>query len=292
MKEALICDIKRFAVHDGDGIRTTVFLKGCPLKCMWCHNPESISTKPQLAYYKHKCVDCNECIKVCPNGAHNIENGKHSFNPKLCTGCGICEDVCHGNALKLYGKKFTVSKLLPLLLEDRDFYENSGGGVTISGGECLLHPDFCKELLIELKKENIHTAIDTCGFISKEAIDKVMPYTDVFLYDIKAVDEDVHIRCTGQSNKLILENLKYIDDCGKSIEIRIPYVPEQNSDQKEKIIQLLKEFKNIAKVRVLPYHNYAGSKYEALSLKNTLPSTIPSIEEIENFQKKLIRATL
>lgn len=287
MKEALVCDIKRFAVHDGDGIRTTVFLKGCPLKCMWCHNPESISMKPQLAYYEHKCIGCGKCVGVCPNGAHNFENGQHTFNPKLCTGCGICEGVCHGNALKLYGKEFTVTKLLPLLLEDKDFYEKSGGGVTISGGECLLHSEFCAELLKELKKENIHTAIDTCGFVSREAIDMVLPYTDVFLYDIKAVDEAVHIRCTGQSNELILKNLRYIDDCGKSIEIRIPYVPEFNSDQKEKMIQFLKGFKNIRKVRILKYHNYAASKYKALSMKNTLPKVIPCNDEVEAFQKKI-----
>lgn len=287
MKEALVCDIKRFAVHDGDGIRTTVFLKGCPLKCVWCHNPESISANPQLAYYKHKCINCGECVKICPAGAHDIKNGVHTFNHDLCSGCGLCEGVCHGNALKLYGKKYTVPDLLPLLLEDRDFYETSGGGVTISGGECLLHPQFCRELLMELKKENIHTAIDTCGFVSKDAIDIVIPYTDIFLYDIKSADEDVHIRCTGQPNKLILQNLRYIDDCGKAIEIRIPYVPSFNSGQEEKIIELLKEFKNITKVKVLPYHNYAGSKYEALSMENTLPDEIPEDDAIEMFQKKI-----
>lgn len=288
MNNALICDIKRFAVHDGDGIRTTVFLKGCPLKCVWCHNPESILHGPQLAYYAHKCIGCGECIKICPKNAHKFKDGKHIFDPKLCVGCGNCESVCLGSALKLYGKEYTVSELLPLLLEDRDFYENSGGGVTISGGECLLHADFCAELLRELKKEKIHTAVDTCGFVSRDAIDKVIPYTDVFLYDIKAIDEDVHIKCTGQSNKLILENLRYIDDCGKNIEIRIPYVPEYNSDQEDKIIQLLKRIKNITKVRVLPYHNYAGSKYEALFMENTLPKLVPSEEEIDNFRKKIL----
>ena len=287
MNKALVCDIKRFAIHDGDGIRTTVFLKGCPLKCVWCHNPESISVKAQLACYKHKCIACGECVKVCPVNAHRIENGKHIFNSELCIGCGRCEQVCLGNALKLYGKEYTVSELLPLLLEDRDFYENSGGGVTISGGECLLHPDFCQELLSALKKENIHTAVDTCGFISKYALDKVIPYTDVFLYDIKAADEKIHIKCTGQSNKLILENLKHIDECGKKIEVRIPYVPEYNSGQEDKIIQILKKFRNIIKVRVLPYHNYAGSKYEALSMENTLPKIVPSDEDIHAFEKEI-----
>lgn len=178
--------------------------------------------------------------------------------------------------MKLYGKEYTVEELLPLLLEDRDFYENSDGGVTISGGECLLHADFCAELLEKLKGEGIHTAVDTCGFVKKEALDKVMPYTDIFLYDIKAADEDVHIKCTGQSNKTIIENLRYIDTCGKSVEIRIPYVPEYNSNQREKIAELLKNFKNIKKVRVLAYHNFAESKCGALGMKNRLPETVPN----------------
>lgn len=287
MSKAMVFDIKRFAVHDGDGIRTTVFFKGCPLKCLWCHNPEGISPEPQLAYYSHKCAGCGECVNICSRKAHKIENGMHSFNRELCVHCGKCEEVCLGNALKLYGKEYTLQELLPILLEDRDFYDNSGGGVTISGGECLLHADFCRELLMELKKENIHTAVDTCGFISKEAIDKVMPYTDIFLYDIKAIDENIHIKCTGQSNKIILENLKYIDDSGKNIEVRIPYVPGYNSNEKDKIINIIKKFNNITKVRVLAYHNYAGSKYDALYMKKTLPSVVPSDKEVEQFQKKI-----
>ena len=223
-----IIDIKRFAVHDGDGIRTTVFLKGCPLKCVWCHNPESISFDVQLAYYENKCISCGECVNVCPTKAHFIENDIHKFNREKCVGCGKCESVCLGEALKIYGNEMTVDELLPTLLEDKDFYENSGGGVTLSGGECLMHPDFCAELLKELKNNGIHTAVDTCGFIKKDSLDKVMPYTDIFLYDVKAYDEDVHIKCTGQSNKLIIDNLKYIDSKNKKIEIRIPYVPEYN----------------------------------------------------------------
>ena len=134
--KAKICDIKRFAVHDGDGIRTTVFFKGCPLKCIWCHNPESISSSPEIAYFEGKCINCGECVKVCPNFAHRIVDGKHIFDRDLCAGCGECEKVCLGSAITFYGKEYTVDELLPLLLEDRDFYEN-GGGVTLSGGECL-----------------------------------------------------------------------------------------------------------------------------------------------------------
>ena len=287
MSKALICDVKRFAIHDGDGIRTTVFFKGCPLKCVWCHNPESISGKPQLAYYAHKCVGCGECISVCKQNAHELKDGKHIFKPELCIGCGLCEYACLGNALKFYGKQYTVKQLMPILLEDREFYESSGGGVTLSGGECLLQVDFCVALLKELKKEGIHTAVDTCGFVSGETLEKVMPYVDVFLYDIKAIDKDIHVKCTGRSSARCLDNLKYIDSCNKEIEIRIPYVPEWNSSQKGKMIDFIKKLNNVTKVKVLAYHNYAGSKYDALFMLNTLPNILPTEEDVAKFQEQI-----
>lgn len=181
----------------------------------------------------------------------------------------------------------TVEELIPIILEDKPFFENSGGGVTLSGGECLMQADFCCELLKQLKENGIHTAIDTCGYVSKAALDKVIPYTDVFLYDIKAYDEETHIKCTGSSNAIILENLKYLDSLGKSIEIRIPYVPGYNDNQMEKIAVFLSELKNIVKIRVLPYHNYAGSKYEALQIENTLPAILPTDEEIEKARQSI-----
>lgn len=282
--KAKIFEIKRFAVHDGDGIRTTVFFKGCPLKCVWCHNPEGIGFEPQLAYYENKCIGCGECVTVCPSGAHK---DRHTFDRDKCIACGKCADVCLGNALTFYGKEMTVEELLPILLEDKEFYDNSDGGVTLSGGECLMQADFCAELLKKLKEEGISTAVDTCGFVSKEAIDKVMPYTDVFLYDIKAIDEDVHKKCTGHSNKLILKNLKYIDVSNKKTEIRIPYVPRYNDDQISAIGDFLKELKTVTKVRVLPYHNYAGSKYMSLGMKNCLPKVLPDDEDIKKAEESL-----
>lgn len=262
--KAVISDIKRFAVHDGDGIRTTVFFKGCPLKCVWCHNPESIAFQPQIAFYENKCVGCGECKKE-----------------------GFTTSACLGDARVLYGKEMAVEALLPLLLEDRDFYEASGGGVTLSGGECLCQADFCAELLQQLKKEGIHTAVDTCGFVSRESIDKVIPYTDIFLYDIKAMDRSVHIKCTGQSNKQILENLRHIDSLGKAIEVRIPFVPNYNDDQIEKIAAFLGTLKNVRAVKVLPYHSYAGSKYAALNMENTLPETLPTEEAVKKAEALL-----
>lgn len=287
---ATIFEIKRFAVHDGDGVRTTVFFKGCPLKCVWCHNPEGIGFAPQLAYLKDKCIGCGECVSVCPVGAHSMTDGVHTYDRAKCVNCGKCAEACFGEALKLYGKEMTVAELMPILLEDRDFYESSGGGVTLSGGECLIQADFCAKLLRELKKEGIGTAVDTCGYVKKEALDKVMPYTDIFLYDIKAFDSDVHERCTGCKNELILENLRYIDSCGKKIEIRIPYVPEYNSGETEAIGKFLGTLKNLTKVRVLPYHSYAGSKYASLDMKNTLPTVeLPTSNEIAAAEELISR---
>lgn len=264
--KATIFEIKRFAVHDGDGIRTTVFFKGCPLKCLWCHNPEGLSAKEEVAFYSHKCVGCGECKRE-----------------------GFTDEDCLGEARVKYGKEVTVSELLPLLLEDKDFYENSRGGVTLSGGECLMQADFCRELLMRLKQHNIHTAVDTSGFVTREALDKVIPYTDVFLYDIKAKDELVHIKCTGRSNSLILDNLKYLDSLGKKIEIRIPYVPSYNDGEIESIARFLAPMRSIEKIRVLPYHSYAGSKYSALGMKNTLPERLPTDSEISRAKEAVRR---
>lgn len=284
MTKGKILEIKRFAVHDGDGIRTTLFLKGCSLGCVWCHNPEGISFKPQLSYIEQKCVGCGECVRVCPFGAHKMENG-HIFDREKCISCGKCEDVCLGAAIKFYGRVVSVDEVMPHLLADKDFFENSGGGVTLSGGECLCQAEFCTELLKKLKEEGINTAVDTCGNVPTKAIDAVLPFTDTFLYDLKAIDEDVHIKCTGNSNTLILENLKYIDSLGKKIEIRYPYVPGLNSDQAEKIAAFVKELKNVTKVKVLPYHNFAASKYASLGMENTLPEKTPTEEEIKKAEK-------
>lgn len=285
--KARIFEIKRFAVHDGSGIRTTVFFKGCPLSCVWCHNPEGISFGAQLAFYENKCIGCGECVKACPFAAHRISGGTHTYHADFCRHCGTCAAVCPAGALTLYGEEVTAEELLPRLTEDRDFYDNSGGGVTLSGGECLCQPDFCAELLRRLKSEGIHTAVDTCGAVPRHAIDAVLPYTDIFLYDIKAIDENVHKRCTGLSNRLILDNLQYLVSRDKDIEVRIPYVPGFNDGEVPEIADFLSGLPHITGVRLLPYHNYAGSKYKSLSMKNTLPQILPAKEELDAAKKCL-----
>lgn len=287
LMKAGISDIKRFAVHDGDGIRTTVFFKGCSLKCVWCHNPEGIEFLPQIAYYENKCIGCGECMDFCSHGGHFLTEAGHFYDRNACIRCGECVPHCLGAALTYYGREVTVEELLPLLLEDREFYETSGGGVTLSGGECLMQAEFCAELLRKLKEIGIHTAVDTCGFVPWDHFEKVLPWTDVFLYDLKAFDEDVHIRCTGHSNRRILDNLRRLDSLGASLEIRIPYVPDYNDDQTDKIADFIRTLKNIRKVKVLTYHNYAGSKYAALGMKNTLPETLPENGEVQRVQQRI-----
>lgn len=280
----MIFAIKPFEIHDGDGIRTTVFFKGCPLKCKWCHNPESLSFEKEMFFDSNLCVNCLRCTEICD--ANIVRDGKHIFIREKCTLCGKCVNICPNNTFEIQGMDITVKEIVERVLEDKIFMAGSGGGVTLSGGECLSQPDFCLELLKAFKKEGVNTAIDTCGFVSKTVIDKVMPYTDTFLYDIKAIDEDVHIKCTGQSNRQILENIKYIDSCGKAVEVRIPYVPDFNDDQIDKISEFLKPLKNIKSVKVLPYHNYAESKYQGLGMENTLPERLPTNAEIQIAQNK------
>ena len=279
-----IVNIKRFEMHDGDGLRTTLFVKGCPLKCRWCHNPESISPKSELGYYAHKCIGCGACVQACPNGAHTIGEDGHVFHRDRCEGCGKCADVCMENALLFYGKKVTPDEILPQLTADVEFYKNSGGGVTISGGEPLLQSAFCAEVLRLLKEQEINTAVDTCLFASREQLDRVLPYTDTFLVDVKAIDSELHHALTGQYNTRILENIRYLDAQGKMMEVRIPYIPGQNSGEIEKMAEFLSTVKHLKGVRVLPYHNLSGTKYDSLEMQYPLANTatpIPSKEEVE-----------
>lgn len=271
--------VKPFEIHDGDGIRTTVFFKGCPLRCVWCHNPESFSEKPQLSFSPVRCLSCGLCGTVCPSAAHRFENGIHTFDRTRCQSCGACSGVCSGNALTLYGRETDVSSLLPELLRDRLLYASSGGGVTLSGGEPLLQADFCRALLSALKKEGINTAVDTCGCVPWEAFDKVLPYTDTFLYDLKAVDEAVHIRCTGASNRKIIENLHALDRAGARIEVRIPLVPGYNDGELPAMAELLSGLTCLVRVRVLAYHAYAKDKYESLGMTFRTPDVVPPTDD-------------
>ena len=285
----LLLEPKRFAIHDGPGIRTTLFFKGCVLKCIWCHNPESISALKKLGYYDYKCISCGECADICPVNAHILRGGKHNFQHSLCTACGKCEDACPGNALKLYGKVTTVDEAMKIVLADAAFYQQSNGGVTLSGGEPLMQIDFAVALLKELKKASIHTAVDSCGNVATDCFDKVLPYTDMFLIDFKHADSGEHKKLTGSGNELICKNLQWLSEHGARIEIRIPVVPECNDSVEN--MEMTADFLGrlqLEAVRLLPYHSLAGSKYRAVNMKNTMPEVpAPSSGTLARFAEIL-----
>ena len=212
MLSAMIFDIERNSYVDGPGIRTTVFLKGCPLSCVWCHNPESQSFEKQIMFYKSKCIGCGKCREVCPN------------NLKSCDFCGKCELYCPADARKICGKEYTIDEVLKEIVKDKPFYENSGGGVTLSGGEPLAQYDFSLELLKKAKENGIHTAIETCGYAEKSKILEIAKYVDLFLFDCKETNPELHKKYTGVDNKIILDNLKALSDAGSKIILRCPII--------------------------------------------------------------------
>ncbi len=278
--QAIIAGIKRSAVHDGQGLRTTVFFKGCPLKCVWCHNPEGIGFKPEIGFYKEKCMGCGSCVTDCPKGAITMANGKPVTDRTLCDGCMACTTYCPGDAREGYGKAWTMEALLEKVLQDRFFYENSGGGVTISGGECLAQPEFAIAFAKALFEKGISVDVDTCGDVKQEIFTRIAPYTDTFLYDIKAIDPAVHKKCTGRENGRILENLKYLCSIGAKVEIRYPYVPGWTDGECGKIGAFLQDLP-ITKIKVLGYHDFADGKYDALDLPNTLPNVKVVAADVE-----------
>lgn len=255
----MITAIKRNAVHDGDGLRTTVFFKGCPLKCIWCHNPESIGFAPQVAKFQHLCIRCGLCREERTAQA---------------------AEKCPTGALVSYGKGWSVEELVPVLLRDKAFFDNSGGGVTLSGGECLAQPDFAVALAKALTEKGVRVNIDTCGFVSRSTLERIIPYTDTFLYDLKAIDPQVHKRCTGQDNRVILENLEFLCSQGCRVEIRYPLVMGYNDSECEKIGAFLQDKPGITRVKVLQYHDFSGSRYDALGMENTLPRTKTTPQDV------------
>lgn len=264
----LITDIQRYCIHDGDGIRTTVFFKGCPLRCIWCHNPETQIKTQELLVTTGKCTGCGRCAAACPEKAVSVQDGKAVTDRTKCTACGTCTDSCLLNLREIAGKEYTVGDLVKELKKDEMFFEESGGGVTLSGGEVLASDmDFVEELARRLKDIGINVTVDTCGYVPEEHFRRILPYTDTFLYDVKAADSELHRKYTGVDNRLILDNLEMLSREGARIYIRIPVVREVNGNAEEmgRILDFLQK-KQIRAVQVnlLPYHNTGASKYTRL----------------------------
>lgn len=261
-----IMEIERFAIHDGPGIRSTVFLQGCSLRCPWCANPESQTIGSKLMYYEKKCIRCGRCAAICPKKAILLEESTLKIQREKCISCKKCEAVCLQDAMVFSGKEFTVDDILSVILRDRDYYEESGGGVTISGGECFVQFQGLMELLKKLKQEKLHVAVETCGQTNLEYIKEAFPYIDLFLFDLKHMDAEIFHKVTGGDLEQILENITYIakKDSGKII-IRVPVIPGFN--YKEKFIKNIFSFvkkTGITKVNLLPYHTFGINKYKQL----------------------------
>ncbi|MGE5355759.1 MAG: glycyl-radical enzyme activating protein [Deltaproteobacteria bacterium] len=265
----LIFKINRYSINDGPGIRMTIFLKGCPLSCKWCHNPESQQAGKQKLYTKSRCIGCEECVKNCPEDACITGPGGIITDRSKCKICGICAEVCPTKATEMSGSEYSMNELLSLVEKERPFFDISGGGITISGGEPMLHHSFVKNFLDECGNLKIHRTIDTSGFIKKEILLDIANRSDLFLYDLKIMDTDKHKKWTGVGNELILSNLEALSESGAEIEIRIPLINGVNTDDEniirsaEYILALPGKKKNVS---ILPYHKTALKKYEKLGI--------------------------
>ena len=263
----VISDIQRFAIHDGPGIRTTVFLKGCSARCEWCHNPESISSKPQLQYYADRCISCARCVPTCANGAHKMEAGRHTFDNSLCTACGACVGECLTDALALSGREETVEEVLRQILSDRVYYEQSGGGVTLSGGEPVLQGDFCEALLKCLKDEGIHTCLQTAGFYPYALLERLLPWLDLIMYDIKGMDSAIYSEHVHGDRETTLDNLRRLDADAVSFVVRTPVVAGVNDSRQEieAIVKMLGKLRHLQYYQLIPYHGLGKIKYDILN---------------------------
>ena len=280
MTTGTVFNIQRYSIHDGPGIRTTVFLKGCPLNCWWCQNPESQLSGQEMVFWEDRCIGCGACSLNCPSGAIQMENKKPVTDKNKCNLCGECFRICPAQAREMIGKKLTAEEIIKEVEKDLVFYEESDGGVTFSGGEPLKQSEFLESLLICCQKKKIHTAVDTSGYISWGILNKISPKVDLFLYDLKLMDNERHKKYTGVSNELILENLKKLSSVHNNILVRFPVIPGINDDYQniKEIGKFLSSLK-IAQVNILPYHYIGIDKYRRLGRTYKLVTTQPPSEE-------------
>jgi len=290
----MVFDIQRFSVHDGPGIRTTVFLKGCPLRCPWCQNPESQNMEPELFFTEALCILCGKCVKACPNRVHSIFEKRRIIQRTLCAKLGKCIEACPTEALELKGKLMTVEEIVAEVLKDEDYYDQSGGGVTLSGGEPLFQPTFSMEILKECKASRLHTAIETCGYARPSAFDRINDYVDLILYDLKHMDSRLHKAVTGVENELILSNLKKVIERKVPLLVRLTLIPGFG-DTNENLVQMATFLKSLRvdELEIIPCHTLALAKYKALGIDHSQKAyRVPSEEELRHAAMVLHRSGL
>jgi pyruvate formate lyase activating enzyme len=284
----IIFNIQRYSIDDGPGVRTTVFLKGCPLCCLWCSNPESINPMPEVAYRYSSCKRCGTCVGACPNGAITLDEDGIHIDRKNCRMCGTCVSVCVPEALKISGKKMSVEEVFKIVKKDNDYYEASGGGLTCSGGEVLAQPEFVAALFQRCREAGIHTCADTAGWGSREAMETILEYCDLVYFDLKHMDAAEHKKLCGQSNELILNNMMLIAEQKVPVVLRVPLIPGCN-DSEENITAIAETAARIVKdapVHILPYHRYGENKYRMLDMKYPLETMeTPTAEALERAVK-------
>ncbi len=267
MASAVVTNIQGYSIHDGDGIRTVVFINGCPLRCKWCANPENLSTKIRIGFLTNLCADCGRCAKICPKDAIIPGHGLYRIDTTRCDHCGKCLDACYYDALVRYGKEMSAETVFDQVRRDKMFYDASGGGVTVSGGEPLTQPEFVEELFRLCKQDGISTCVETCGFVPAETMERVFLLVDQFYFDIKSIDDEIHQHYTGASNVQILENAKLLVKKGAKILFRQPLIPGVNStpEQVERTAAFLKSLGGEQRLQLMPYHRMGTSKYAALN---------------------------
>ena len=285
MLQGMITNIQRFSIHDGPGIRTTVFLKGCNLHCFWCHNPETLSPKAELQLFLDRCIGCGECFRRCVRGAHVMIDGQRHFDRAKCIGCGACAETCYAQALVLAGERKTVDEVVEVVLRDRPFYETSGGGVTLSGGEPLLQLEFSSAILQRCRDEGLHTAIETAANFAWARVESILPVTDLVMVDIKLMDADRHKKHTGVSNRRILQNAKRLGRAARSLIVRTPIIPGVNDNPQDvgAIASFVAGLPNLQYYELLPFHPLARGKYDSLQKAYEAQSLpIPAREHLDS----------
>lgn len=286
--KGVIFDIARFALTDGPGIRSVVFFKGCPLRCQWCHNPESHSIKPEIMFFKEKCLNCGLCEKYCACGCHTLASRIHQFTPNPCKGCGQCAKVCPTKALTVSGQTVTAENVIDTLEKDSAYY-NNGGGITLSGGEPLFQPEFAIALLKLAKEKNWHTAMETCGYANWNIIRQVLPLVDLWLYDVKCVAPDKHMAFTGADSSIILENLHKLNEAGAIIELRAPLIHGVNDSDNDilQLVELAGKLCNVTGIRPEPYHPFGQDKLLRLGYSPQPQFPVADDNELKRYQNIL-----